>query len=128
MLSRYKFFRGKRPPDDPLPDGVRVDTRWRTRHPLRPTEDMAREFLESTKDRAAWATFKKAYLDLLDARFKEDRTPFDELAEKARTGDVFLGCNCPTNLNPRVEHCHTYLALQFMKRKYRSLDVQLPAT
>lgn len=127
MLSRYKIFRGRRPPDDPLPAGVRVDTRWRTKHPLRPTEEMAREFLESAKDRAAWTKFKKFYLDLLEERFREDRAVFDELAAKAREGDVFLGCNCPTNLNPRVEHCHTYLALQFMKRKYRLLVVKLPS-
>jgi hypothetical protein len=62
--------------------------------------------------------------ELLAARFADDRTPFDELAELARDNDVWLGCSCPTAKQPDVRRCHTTLALTFMKQHYRDLDVQ----
>ena len=74
----------------------------------------------------AWRDFRGGYLALLKSRFDKDRTPFDELAQSARSGDVFLGCSCPSRANPDVARCHTVLALSFMKRKYRSLRVVLP--
>ncbi|MFH1107774.1 MAG: hypothetical protein V1790_01050 [Planctomycetota bacterium] len=125
MLARYKIYRGKRPPDDPLPMGIRQDTRWRTKHLLRPNEAIVKELLAEPGEQA-WSRFRTAYLDLLERRFIEDRVPFDKLAELAKATDVYLGCSCPTELNPRVDHCHTFLALQFMKRRYRSLPVRLP--
>lgn len=125
MLARYKIYRGKRPPGNPLPTGIRQDTRWRTRHPLRPSEALVKRFLAAPSDRA-WAEYRPEYLALLEERFEADRTPFDELAELARTNDVYLGCNCPTKLNPAPDHCHTDLALRFMKGKYPKLHVLLP--
>ena len=79
-----------------------------------------------TRKRGSGGCFATPYLALLESRFEDDRAPFDELARLAKEGDVFLGCSCPTKKNPRVDYCHTYLALKFMKRKYRSLCVQLP--
>ena len=125
MLARYKIYRGKRPPQDPLPDGVRQDARFRTRHVLRPTKEMATAFLESGTE-AAWKKFAADYRALLAERFREDRRAFDELAELAARHDVFIGCSCPTEKSPRVERCHTYLALQFMKTKYRRLRIVFP--
>ena len=127
MLARYKIYRGPRPPDDSLPKGIRQDTRWRTKHPLRPSEAIVKEFLAAPCG-AAWAKFRRAYLDLLKKRFKEDRGSFDELASVAGANDVFLGCSCPTKLNPRIDHCHTFLALQFMERKFPLLPVRLPSS
>ena len=46
----------------------------------------------------------------------------------AASNDVFLGCNCPTKKNPILGRCHTYLALEFMQKKYPSLDVVIPGT
>lgn len=125
MLTRYKMHRGPPPPDGSLPKGIRQDTRWRTKHPLRPIEGIVREFL-AAPDEQTWRRFRAAYLDLLKRRFGEDWVPFDNLAKLAKANDVYLGCSCPTKLNPRVDHCHTFLALQFMKRKYPSLPVRLP--
>ena len=125
MLARYTMYRGKRPPRDPLPNGIRKDTRHHTKHPLRPTKAIVEAFLESRSE-MAWQTFRSAYTCLLEERLQEDRSAFDELAALARDHDVFLGCNCPTQKNPRVDHCHTYLALQFMKHEYPDLDVRLP--
>jgi len=125
MLARYKIYRGKRPPNDPLPSGTRQDTRWRTKHPLRPSEAIVKEFLAAPSEQA-WSHFRTAYLDLLERRFTEDRVPFDNLAALAKATDVYLGCSCPTKLNPKMDHCHTFLALQFMKRRYRSLPVRFP--
>jgi hypothetical protein len=126
MLARYKMYRGRRPPSDPLPRGKRQDTRWRSSHPLRPTEEMVNAYLGAPSDKA-WRTLRTAYLALLERRFREDRAAFDELAQLARDEDVFLGCSCPTQKNPRVDRCHTFLALQFMKRKYPDLRVELPS-
>lgn len=125
MLARYRIHRGKRPPDDPLPEGVRQDTRRHTKHPLRPSRDMVEEYLAEPTE-SAWRRFEQEYLALLEERFASDRGPFDHLADLARKQDVFLGCSCPTKKNPRVDHCHTYPALQFMMRKYPDLDVRLP--
>jgi hypothetical protein len=125
MLARYKIYRGRRPPSDPLPTGFRQDTRWRTKHPLRPTEAIVKEFL-AAPDEQAWSRYRKAYFDLLESRFSEDRAPFDKLAGLVEATDVYLGCSCPTKLNPRIDHCHTFLALQFMERKYPLLPVRLP--
>ncbi len=126
MLSRYTIYRGARPPSDPLPDGIRQDIRWRsTRHPLHPPEQIVKQYLEAPGAKA-WQALRRAYLAELTRRFREDRTPFDELAALAKDSDVFLGCNCPTKKNPRVDHCHTWLALEFMKKKYPKLKVVFP--
>ena len=125
MLARYKMYRGPRPRWDPLPNGIRRDTRCHTKHPLRPTRAIVRDFLESPSE-TTWRGFLSAYMAWLEDRFLEDRSPFDELAALAADHDVFLGCSCPTQKNPRVDHCHTYLALQFMKYEYPDLDVRLP--
>ncbi len=119
------MVRGKRPPSDPLPDGIRQDARWRTKHVLRPDEEMVTELLDSLDDRT-WRKFTRAYLALLGKRFREERASFDELAKLATENDVFIGCSCPTKANPRVDHCHTFLALEFMKGKYPELHVEFP--
>jgi hypothetical protein len=126
MLARYKMYRGERPLDDPLPVGIRQDTRWRTRHVLGPTETLVKEFLAAPHQQA-WSKYRRAYLELLEKRFAEDRTSFEKLAELARTNDLYIGCSCPTKLNPRFDQCHTFLALRFVKRKYPLLKVQFPA-
>ena len=127
MLSRYTIYR-RRPADaGPLPNGIRRDTRYRTSHVLRPAKDLVEAYLTDTTD-AAWRRFKKEYLALLKERFRENRAPFDELARLATDNDVFLGCNCPTKKNPIPGRCHTYLALEFMKKKRPSLEVVIPAT
>ena len=74
----------------------------------------------------AWKTFKASYLDLLEKRFKKDLSLFDKLADQALAEDVYIGCNCPTQANPDVSHCHTVLALTFMKKRYPKLKVQFP--
>ena len=126
MLARYKIFRGKRPPEDPLPSGIRKDTRWRTHHVLRPEKTIVDKFLETPSDNAAWKKFAAAYHELLEERFAEDQGPFDDLAKLAQDGDVHIGCSCPTQKNPDVNHCHTVLALKFMATKFPNLKVQLP--
>lgn len=126
LLARYQMIRGKRPADDPLPDGVRQNTQHRTNHCLRPTSEIVDAFLSDIEDPGAFPVFKKAYLAVVEMRFKEDRTPFDQLSNLASEQDVYLGCNCPTRKNPDVNRCHTVLALQFMKKKYPGLDVRMP--
>jgi hypothetical protein len=125
MLARYQIVRGKRPPSNPLPNGRRVDTRKHTRHFLRP-EAATVESLIANPNARAFARFEKEYRATLAARFSADRRPFDALAELAQREDVFIGCNCPTSFNPDVRRCHTTLALEFMKRKYPKLEVDVP--
>jgi uncharacterized protein YeaO (DUF488 family) len=125
MLSRYTIYR-RRPKDaGPLPSGVRKDTRWRTRHVLRPTQELVETFLADPSDEA-WEAFREGYLALLADRFADDRRPFDEFAEIAMVEDVYIGCSCPTKKNPDVRHCHTYLSLEFMDAKYPELEVIYP--
>jgi uncharacterized protein YeaO (DUF488 family) len=128
MLARYRIYRGKRPPGDPLPDGIRQDARHRTRHCLRPERDMVETFLATPAEQKddAWRAFRERYTAILKKRFAEDRAPFDKLARLATESDVFLGCSCPTKKNPDVSHCHTVLALRFMKDKYPRLRVKFP--
>jgi len=126
MLARYRMARGKRPPDDPLPDGRRVDVRKHTTHVLAPEAAMVERFLVDTTDPERIARFETDYVALLETRFAEDRGPFDALAAEARGGDVYLGCSCPTQSQPDVRRCHTVLALRFMKRRYRALSVVMP--
>lgn len=125
MLTRYTIIRGKRSPSDPLPDGVRQDTRRHTRHCLRPERAMVDRYLADPTN-TAWEEFRQQYLALLDARFASDPEPFRALADLAAAQDVYLGCNCPTRTNPSVWHCHTVLALQFMKSRFPSLYIVLP--
>ncbi|WP_437194518.1 DUF488 family protein, N3 subclade [Planctomicrobium sp. SH527] len=125
MLSRYTMYRRRPENAGPLPEGIRQDTRWRTKHLLRPTEEIVETFLEDTSD-AGWKQFHDAYVNLLEERYQEDKAEFRKLADLAIAQDVYLGCNCPTHKNPRVEHCHTWLALKFMKRKFPSLEVVFP--
>ena len=123
MLARYTMERGK--PASALPSGVRQDTRKHTRHCLRPTAELVEGYLSSPTPKA-WAQFKRDYLELVEGRFHENRAPFDTLARAAKDTDVYIGCSCPTKKNPDVEHCHTTLALRFMKRRYPKLRVVFP--
>jgi len=127
MLSRYTIYRRRPANAGPLPKGIRQDTRYRTKHVLRPGEDIVEAYLADPTDKA-WQRFKRAYLALLEQRFGENCQPFDELAGLAADNDVFLGCNCPTQKNPVPGRCHTYLALEFMKKKYPELNVVIPNT
>lgn len=127
-LSRYKMYRGPRPKDDPLSNGIRQDTRHRTRHCLRPEQKIVEAFFKTSaenKDRA-WKTFEQKYLRLLELRFGGDRGPFDALAKLATEKDVYIGCSCPTKKNPDVSRCHTIPALRFMKQAYPKLTVRFP--
>jgi len=126
VLSRYKMFRGKRPADDPLPDGVRIDTRKHTRHFLRPNAETVESYL-AAPDGAAWKIFRSEYRAELGKRFATDRGPFDELVEQAQRENVFIGCSCPTAKNPDVQHCHTMLALEFLGERYPDLEIVRPA-
>jgi hypothetical protein len=125
MLARYRIIRGKRPPGDRLPEGTRIDVRKHRDHALSPRGASVEAFLEDPTEEAA-RRFAAGYSALLEQRFAECRAPFDELAEAARGGDVYIGCNCPTRKNPDISRCHTVLALRFMKRKYPTLRVVLP--
>lgn len=126
MLARYQIVRGRRREGDPLPEGKRYDTRKHTQHVLRPTQELVEEFL-SDPSQAGFERFRTAYVALLEERFAEQPGRFDALAQEARQGDVFLGCNCPTARQPDVRHCHTWLALEYFARKYPDLDVRLGA-
>ena len=123
MLTRYQIVRGV--PASKLPKGVRQDTRKHTKHVVRPSAELVTEFLDAPSD-AAWKKLSTRYRALLEERFAEDRAPFDEIAELAGREDVLFGCNCPTKKNPDVRHCHTWLALEFFKKKYPKLDVRMP--
>jgi hypothetical protein len=125
MLARYQIVRGKRPPGSPLPDGVRIDARKHTRSILSPEPKSVAAYLADPSS-AAFRRFSSEYHHLLAARFRERRAEFDELAATAASSDVYIGCNCPTKANPDVNHCHTVLALQFMKKKYPKLKVAFP--
>lgn len=125
MLSRYRIVRGARGPDDPLPDGIRQDTRKHTRHVLRPTESLVLALLDDCRPEA-FARFEQGYRELLEQRFATERQRFDELAALARNNDVYLGCNCPTGRQPDVRRCHTVLALAFVRERYPFLVVRFP--
>ena len=125
MLSRYTIYRRRPRGAPPLPDGVRRDTRHRTQHPLRPTQEMVDTYLADPTD-AAWERFREQYSALIGERFQEDRAPFDELAKQAVNEDVYLGCSCPTQKNPIHGRCHTYLALEFMAAAYPEIEVVMP--
>jgi hypothetical protein len=125
MLARYRIVRGARSPDDPLPDGIRQDTRKHTQHVLRPTEPLVLALLEDSSA-ASFARFQREYRALLEQRFATERRRFDELAELSRNNDVYLGCNCPTQRQPDVRRCHTLLALAFLRDRYPDLDVRFP--
>lgn len=126
MLARYRMYRGARPPGDPLPEGHREDTRKHTRHCLRPPAEMVAAYLAGpTPDR--WRELARSYRAQVEARYAENREPFDQLAARATSGDVHLGCSCPTAKNPDVKRCHTWLALEFMRDTYPELEVVFPA-
>lgn len=125
MLSRYKIYRGKLPAGVKLPDGARQDIRHFRQHALRPEKEVVETFLAAPSD-AAWRKLRTAYLKALERRFREERAAFDALAQLAREQNVYLGCNCPTEKNPRLDRCHTWLALQFMQAKYPDLRVVFP--
>jgi hypothetical protein len=123
MLARYRMTRGAKSSE--LPSGIRQDTRKHTSHPLAPPEALVIGYLKKPTDEA-WARYEIEYRALLETRFAADRAPYDALAAMARWHDVWIGCSCPTNKNPNVMHCHTVLALHFMKEKYPDLDVRFP--
>lgn len=123
MLSRYKMYRGERPETDSLPDGIRQDTRKHTRHCIAPDKEMVVKILENPSDDARWEKFSRQYTALLESRFANRRAEFDAIAKSAESSDVYFGCSCPTAKNPNPLHCHTVLALQFMKKKYAKIRV-----
>lgn len=124
MLGRYQLKRGA--PAEDLPRGVRQDTCKHTRHVLRPPAEIVSAYLASPTEEA-WTEFAAAYRAALDRRFATERARFDELAELARTDDVWLGCSCPTRKSPSAQRCHTWVALEYMKERYPDLEVRFPA-
>ena len=124
-LARYRIVRGKRAADEPLPEGVRQDTRKHTRHCCRPEAEQVAAFL-SAPDDGAWERFAEAYRALLEARFGEDPSAFEAIAAAAQDEPVWLGCNCPTKKNPDVQRCHTWLALSFFAERFPDLEVNFP--
>ena len=74
MLARYKLYRGSRADDDPLPVGIRQDSRKHTGHCLRPSEEAVAEYLASG-DESAWRIFAADYAQTLADRLAEDPTP-----------------------------------------------------
>ena len=125
MLGRYRIVRGVRPADDPLPSGVRQDTRKHTRHVLRPDAEAVERYLARPDDEA-WERFAADYRATLEARMRAQGLNFDVVADLAREGDLWLGCSCPTAANPDVRRCHTFLALEFMAERYPDLQVVWP--
>jgi uncharacterized protein YeaO (DUF488 family) len=125
MLARYRIVRGARDDDDPLPDGVRQDTRKHTKHILRPSTDLVMLLLDDSNEET-FERFARGYRELLEQRFARERERFDALAELARRDNVYLGCNCPTARQPEVRRCHTVLALAFMRRHYPALVIREP--
>ncbi|PQO38432.1 hypothetical protein [Blastopirellula marina] len=125
MLSRYTIYRRRPANAPPLPDGIRQDTRFRTKHILRPTQAIVDVYLSGPSNES-FGNFRDQYLELLAQRFESDQEAFDALAELARQEDVYLGCSCPTKKNPNVRHCHTWLALEFMTQKYPKLPIHFP--
>lgn len=125
MLARYQIVRGRRPPENPLPQGVRVDIRKHTRHVLAPDPKSVERYLAAPDDRA-WKHFRAAYLALLEQRFAAEPEPFVALAAQAMETDVHLGCNCSTAKNPDVHRCHTVVALEFMHARFPRLEVRMP--
>ena len=123
VLARYRIVRGRRPENDPLPDGRRIDIRKHTRHVLRADPERVENLLRDPNDPERVEAFRKAYLQLLQRRFEDDPSEFEEIAEQARDGDVYLGCSCPTKRQPDVRKCHTVLALQFFRERFGDLEV-----
>jgi hypothetical protein len=126
MLARYRIVRGVRPEDDPLPEGIRQDTRKHTRHVLRPSPELVEALLDDPSE-ASFQAFRRGYLQLLQRRFEREPERFDALAELARTHDVYIGCNCPSARQPRVKRCHTTLALDFLHGRYPDLVIRIPS-
>ena len=125
MLRRYTIYR-RRPADaPPLPEGIRQDSRWRTRHILRPTQELVENYLDDDPD-AGWEEFRTRYWELLESRYADDPEAFEALADLARSHSVYIGCSCPTRKNPDVRRCHTFPSLQFMKEKFPDLDIAFP--
>ncbi len=125
MLARYQMKRGA--PRADLPQGIRHDARKHTRHVLAPTRELVEAHLSEPGD-LAWQAFRQGYLAILRRRFEADRDRFDALADLALGDDVFIGCSCPTKKNPDVRHCHTWLALEFMREIYPDLEVVFPVS
>ena len=117
MLARYKLYRGPRAAGDPMPVGIRQDTRKHTSHCLRPSKQSVAEYI-SRPNNSAWRKFAADYLHTLKKRLNNDPAPFEILAQLAREHDVFIGCSCPTKNIPDVERCHTVLALSFMQEHF----------
>lgn len=125
MLARYTMYR-RRPKDaGPLPEGIRQDSRWRTKHILRPTQEIVEPYLTDSTDEG-WESFRSAYLALLEERYQTEPTAFAKLAKLATENAVYIGCSCPTKKNPDVYRCHTVLALEFMQQKFPDLEVVFP--
>ena len=128
MLARYKIPRGKvEMREFPLPEGIRQDVRHRCfpKHPLAPKPEMVEKYFANPTSEGR-RRFRSEYEKLLEKNYSERRSEVDALAEKASASDVYVGCSCPTKANPDVNHCHTVIALQFMKKKYPKLEVQFP--
>lgn len=123
MLSRYQMKRGVK--KEHLPAGIRQDTRKHTRHILRPPTQLVLDYL-STESKVTWNEFRQQYRRCIEQRYSDKVSAFDALADLARGKSVYLGCSCPSSVNPRVDRCHTWLALEFMKAHYPNLEVNFP--
>ncbi|MBK7092877.1 MAG: hypothetical protein IPH59_14355 [bacterium] len=127
MLARYQIpprFH-KIPPGDPALKGTRLDTRKNHNYVFCPTPEMVEAYFNDMTPKG-WKLFTKNYRRLLQERFETRREEFDKWATVAAESDLFLGCSCPTERNPNLEQCHTWLALEFMQKKYPKLKIEFP--
>ena len=92
---------------------------------LRPTQEMVEAYLADPSEKQFKAV-RAANRKELKRRFAEEPAAFTALAALAKKKDVYLGCNCPTQKNPDVQHCHTWMALEFMAEQFPELDVVFP--
>lgn len=121
MLSRYRINQWH--PEHV--DGIRQDTRKHTRHILRPPGPLVERFLGDPS--LDFGEFRGEYTQTVAERFARDPRRFHDLAELADRHDVYLGCSCTTKRQPDITHCHTWLALEFMRDTFPGLDVRFPA-
>lgn len=90
--------------------GLDITVKGNKSHVLAPTWCIVNNYKDG---RIGWDEYEKAYIKLLNLRYKTRKKEFDDLIKIAKQGELVLLCFCKNE-----EFCHRRLAKEYLEKLF----------